>query len=129
MIEAETGKLPEKAYLDRIITEEDEEWIIKPTGEIKTFEVKIDKEKVEKMKKDLPKIFDDMQKLYEKWLEDAEKNIEIDTDIFEKYSLLEAEKKELEEKIKFLKTEIDKKLREKNIDSFKIDGIWNFYYL
>lgn len=129
LIEAETGKLPEKAYLDWIITEEDEEWIIKPTGEIKTFEVKIDKEKVEKMKKDLPKIFDDMQKLYEKWLEDAEKNIEIDTDIFEKYALLEAEKKELEEKIKFLKTEIDKKLKEKNIDSFKIDGIWNFYYI
>lgn len=129
LIEAETGKLPEKVYLDWIITEEDEEWIIKPTGEIKTFEVKIDKEKVEKMKKDLPKIFDDMQKLYEKWLEDAEKNIEIDTDIFEKYALLEAEKKELEEKIKFLKTEIDKKLKEKNIDSFKIDGIWNFYYI
>lgn len=128
LIEAETGKLPEKAYLDWIVTEDDEDWIIKPIGEIKTFEIKIDKGKVEKMKKDLPKIFEDMQKLYEKWLEDAEKNIEMETEIFEKYAELEAEKKELEEKIKFLKTEIDKKLKEKNLDSFKIDWIWNFYY-
>lgn len=128
LIEAETGKLPEKCYLDWIVTEEDEEWIIKPTWEIKTFEVKIEKRKITKMKKDLPKIFENMQKMYEKWLEDAEKNIEMETDIFEEYAELEAEKKILEEKIKVLKLEIDKKLKEKNLDSFKIEWVWNFYY-
>ena len=128
LIEAETGKLPEKCYLDWIVTQEDEEGLIKPTWEIKTFEVKIDKKKVEKMKKDLPKIFDDMQKLYEKWLEDNEKNIEIETDIFEEYAELEAEKKTLEEKLRVLKWEIDEKLKEKNLDNFKLEWVWNFYY-
>jgi hypothetical protein len=31
LIEAETGKLPEKCYLDWIVTQEDEEGLIKPT--------------------------------------------------------------------------------------------------
>lgn len=128
LIEAETGKLPEKCYLDWIVTEDDEEWIIKPTWEIKTFEVLIDKKKVEKMKKSLPKIFNDMQKAYEKWLEDNENKLEINEDIFEDYANLIKEKEELEEKIKKAKEKVDEELKNKNLDSHKIEWVWNFYY-
>ena len=128
LIEAKTGKLPQKAYLDWIETEENETWIY-PTWRIETFEVEINKEKVEKFKAELPKIFDDMQKAYEKWLQDAEKNAEMEVEIFEDYRKLELEKKEIEEKQKILKEKINKKLEEKQLDNFKIEWVWNFYYM
>lgn len=128
LIESVTGKLPEKAYLDWIVTEDDEDWIVRPTGDIVTFEVKIKPEKVKELKDSLPWIFNDMQKAYEKWLQDAENNLEIETDIFEEYAEIEAEKKILEEKLKKLKSEINEKLKEKNLDSFKLEWVWSFYY-
>lgn len=128
LIESVTGKIPEKAYLDWIVTEDDEDWIVRPTGDIVTFEVKIKPEKVKELKDSLPWIFNDMQKAYEKWLQDAENNLEIETDIFEEYAEIEAEKKILEEKLKKLKSEIDEKLKEKNLDSFKLEWVWSFYY-
>ena len=128
LIESVTGKIPEKAYLDWIVTEDDEDWIVRPTGDIVTFEVKIKPEKVKELKDSLPWIFNDMQKAYEKWLQDAENRIEVNESIFEEYARLEAEKKELEEKMKEKKEEIDKELKSKNLDSHKIKWVWSFYY-
>lgn len=128
LIEAETGKLPNKAYLDWIVTEDDEDWIVRPTGDIVTFEVKIKPEKVKELKDSLPWIFNDMQKAYEKWLQDAENRIEVNESIFEEYARLEAEKKVLEEKMKEKKEEIDKELKSKKLDSHKIEWVWSFYY-
>lgn len=128
LILSKTGKLPKKAYLDWIVTEENENGEIVPNGEIKTFEVFIDEKKVEKMRKNLPKIFADMQKEYEKWLDSQEWKIELNTDIFQKYADLEREKKEIEAKQKFLKKEIDEEMQSKKVDNFKIDWVWTFFY-
>jgi hypothetical protein len=73
------------------------------------------------MKKSLPKIFNDMQKAYEKWIEDNENKLEINEDIFEDYANLIKEKEELEEKIKKAKEKVDEELKNKNLDSHKIE--------
>lgn len=128
LIEAKTGKLPKKAYLDWIVTENNENWEIIPTWEIKTFEVEIDPKKISKLKDRIPEIFDEMQKEYEKWLVAQEWKIELQTDIFEEYANLEKEKKEIDEKQKKLKVKIDEEMKSKKVDNFKLDWIGTFFY-
>jgi hypothetical protein len=62
-----------------------------------------------------------MQKAYEKWIEDNENKLEINEDIFEDYANLIKEKEELEEKIKKAKEKVDEELKNKNLDSHKIE--------
>jgi len=128
LIEAKTGKLPKKAYLDWIVTENNENWDIIPTWEIKTFEVEIDPKKIKKLKDRIPEIFDEMQKEYEKWLVSQEWKISLQTDIFQEYADLEKVKKEIDEKQKLLKVKIDEEMKSKKVDNFKLDWIWTFFY-
>ncbi len=129
LIEAKTGKLPKKAYLDWIQTEDDEDWkTIKPTWVIKTFEVEIKKEKVEELKNKLPIIFADIQKEYEKWINSQEWSLSISSEKVEKYAELERTKKEIEEKQKNLKKEIDEDMQKNKVDNFKLEWVWTFFY-
>jgi len=129
LIEEQSWKIPTHAYLDWIVTSEDEDGNIIPTWEIKTFKVDIDPKEVKKMRKKVPKIFEQMNKEYEKWLESQEWQLELDTTDMEEYARLEREKKEIIEKQSELKKQIDKQMKEKKVDTFKRDWLWSFYYL
>ncbi len=129
LIEEQSWKLPTHAYLDWIETSEDSEWNIIPTWEIKTFKVDIDPKVVKKMRKKVPKIFEEMQNEYEKWLESQEWQLEIDTSKMEEYAELERKKKSITEKQSVLKSEIDKEMRERKVENYKREWLGSFYYL
>lgn len=129
MIEEQSWNLPKTAYLDWIETAEDENGNIIPTWEIKTFKVDIDPKEVKKMRRKIPKIFKQMNDEYEKWLESQEWQLEIDTSKMKEYAELERQKKDILEKQSLLKTEIDKEMKEKKVDTYKQEWIWSFYYI
>lgn len=129
MIEEQSWIIPKTAYLDWIVTSEDENGNIIPTWEIKTFKVDIDPKEVKKWRKRIPKIFKDMNDEYEKWLESQEWQLEIDTSKMKEYAELERQKKDILDKQSILKDEIDKEMKDKKVDSYKQDWIWSFYYI
>jgi len=129
LIEAQSWYIPQKAYLDWIVTSNDENGNIIPTWEIQTFEVKIDPKKVESMKKKVPKIFAEMQEAYETWIKSKDWEENLNEDIYEEYAWLESARKNIEVRQKELKKEIDKDMRKHDVTSFKKEWIWNFFYM
>ena len=129
LIEEQSWYLPQKAYLDWIVTSNDENWNIVPTWDIETFIVKIDPKKVEALKKKLPKIFKEMNEVYETWLKSKDWEDNLDIDKFEEYSGLERTKKNIEIRQKELKAEIDEDMKKNKVTTFKKEWVWNFFYM
>jgi len=129
LIEEQSGFIPKKAYLDWIVTVNDEEWNIIPTWEIQTFIVNIDPKRVEAMKKKVPKIFKEMNELYETWLKSKSWEDDLDMDKYEEYAWLESSRKHIEIRQKELKKEIDEDMKKNNVTTFKKEWIWNFFYM
>lgn len=128
LLEEQTGVMPSRAYLDWIVTTDDEEGNIIGTWEIKTFEVKIDPKKVKKLREKLPKYIEEMNECYEKWLESQEWQMELSTDVFEKYAELDKQKKAIDEEQKELKKEIDAQMQKSKVNNFKLEWGWTFFY-
>lgn len=128
MLEEETGHIPKTAYLDWIVTENDENGNIVPTGEIKTFEVQIDPERVKKLRIKIPGYLKAMNEEYEKWLDSQEWQFSLETSKMEEYAELDRQKKEIDLKQKALKKEIDADMQKNKVDTFKLENAGTFYY-
>ena len=128
LIESKTGQLPKKAYLDWIITTENENGEIVPHWDIQTFEVEIKKEKVETLKKKLPIIFNQMQEEYEKWLDSQEWQINLNIENIEEYAALQRSINMAQERQKELKQEIDQDLQKNKVENYKLKWAGSFFY-
>ncbi len=126
------GYLPNDIELIWFPTENNENWEIIPTWEIKRFnyDVEKNKERIMKWEDDIPRIFEEIQEAQAEWeRQKEEENVWwLNENLIVALSEIDKLMKELKERAEAIKEEINKDMESCKLKDYKLDWVWTVYY-